>query len=262
MGILNATPDSFSDGGTHQTVDSALRRIDEMVEAGADWIDIGGESTRPGADPVSAEDEWARIGPIFEALASRPILPGLSVDTTKSEVARRALDCGAHVINDVSALTFDPQMADIAASSGAGLILMHMRGEPRTMQSDTHYADLHWEVREHLMSQVRYAFSRQVSPYQLVLDPGIGFGKNVKQNLELVSGLGHLGNLGFPTLVGASRKSFLGKILGGADVPERVHASVAVHVAAALAGAHFVRVHDVKETVQAVRVIDRLIAPA
>lgn len=254
--ILNCTPDSFFDGGRHPDGDALLRRLEEIEAEGADWIDIGGESTRPGADPVDAEEEWRRIAPALDLARRRTSLP-VSVDTTKPEVARRALGAGAVILNDVSGLQFAPEMAELAAAHGAALILMHMRGEPGTMQADPRYDDLVAEVRRFLGSAAASAEARGVGRGSVLLDPGIGFGKTVEHNCELIRRTPDIASLGYPILIGASRKSFIGAILD-AGVDERLEGSLAAHAAAALAGAHVVRVHDVLATVRAVRVIDAL----
>ena len=258
MAVLNVTPDSFSDGGRHDTPDAALRRLEEVWREGADWVDLGGESTRPGAPEVDTETEWARIGTVLVAAQRRGFPLPISIDTTKSEVARRALGAGAAAINDVSGLRFDPAIADLARDFRAVLFLMHMRGNPRTMQQDTHYTDLLGEIRGSLSASIDVARSRGVTSDQIVVDPGIGFGKELDQNLELLGAVPALERLGRPVLIGASRKSFLGRILG--LPPElRGAGSVSAHVGAVLAGAHFVRVHDVGATVEAVRVADEML---
>lgn len=242
MGVLNVTPDSFSDGGRYSDPSRAAERAREMAAAGADLIDIGGESTRPGAAGVSAEEEWSRVGPVFRALADPPV--PLSIDTTKSEVAARALDAGASVLNDVSGLRFDPALGDLAAETGAGLILMHMRGEPRTMQEDVSYGDLIGEIGDHLTRAADRARERGCRREQIVVDPGIGFGKSAHGNLELLGRLAAFADLGLPVLVGPSRKSFIGQIL---DVPvdERVEGTLAACLLAFERGASIFRVHDV-----------------
>jgi dihydropteroate synthase len=256
MGVLNVTPDSFSDGGLHTDSAVAARRVREMASQGARIVDIGGESTRPRSDPVSPEEQWRRIGPVLRAVGTDPPCL-LSVDTTSREVAARALEAGAAVINDVSALG-DPGMARLAAESGAGLILMHMKGRPKTMQVDPEYDDLLGEVGTFLEDRMAAARGAGVHGDQIAVDPGIGFGKTVSHNLDLIAHLGALEALGRPVLVGASRKSFLGAIL---DLPvdEREEGSAAAHVAAVLAGAHIVRAHDVRGTVRAVRTADALL---
>jgi len=259
MGVLNCTPDSFSDGGLYLDPDAAARRIEQIAGEGADWIDIGGESTRPGAEPVDAEEEWRRVAPAFAEARRSGLKQLLSIDTTKAEVARRALDQGAAVLNDVSGLRFDPRLASLAAESGAALILMHMRGEPRTMQADPAYADVTSEILVLLREAAEEARARGVAEDRLVIDPGLGFGKTAEHNLELLRRLPELTALGLPVLVGASRKSFLGKILDLAT-EERLEGSLAAHTAAVLAGAHIVRAHDVRATVRAVRTADALLS--
>jgi len=257
VGILNCTPDSFSDGGRHAEGEAAVRRLAEIVEEGADLCDIGGESTRPGALPVSVEEEWSRVAPVLEAARRLAVPIPLSIDTTKGEVARRALHEGVAVINDVSALRFDPTLGDLAASSGAGIILMHSRGEPRTMQDAPFYQDVAGEVARELERSLAEARRRGVADEQILLDPGIGFAKSAEHNWELLRRLPELTQLGRPLLVGASRKRFLGAVL---DLPpeERLEASLSAHAAAVLAGASLVRAHDVRATVRAVRVADAL----
>ncbi len=243
LGVLNRTPDSFSDGGRYPNEAAAVDRALAMVDAGADLIDVGGESSRPGADPVDAETEWRRVGTVVGALAAEGVL--VSVDTTKSTVARRAIDAGASVINDISGLVADAAVGEVAADTGAGLILMHMRGTPRTMQDDVEYADLPSEVRGFLAEALRRAERAGCDPGQLVVDPGIGFGKSVAGNLELIAELEVLTELGRPVLVGPSRKSFIGSLL---DVPvdQRVEGTIAACVSALERGARLFRVHDVR----------------
>jgi len=244
LGVLNLTPDSFSDGGSYADAGAALARAEQMIEAGAEIIDVGGESTRPGAGPVDAAEEWNRIGTIVEGLALRGI--ATSIDTTKAEVARRAVDSGAVVLNDVSGLQCDPALAEVAAKAGTGLILMHMRGTPRTMQRHVDYGDLVSEVSEGLERSMEIACDRGCAPAQLVVDPGIGFGKSAEGNLELISEVGRLLVLGRPVLVGPSRKSFIGKILG-APVEERLEGTIAACLSALERGARLFRVHDVRQ---------------
>lgn len=242
MGVLNVTPDSFFDGGRHLDPDDAVRRARAMVEAGADLVDVGGESTRPGAEPVPAEREWERIGPVLERLADLPA--PVSVDTTGAAVAERALEAGAAVLNDVSGLRFSPELAELAADAGAGLVLMHMRGNPRTMQEDTAYADLVGEVRGFLAGALEEALARGCDAEQVVLDPGIGFGKSAGGSLQLVARAGDFAVRGRPVMVGPSRKSFIGDTLG-LPVDERVEGTVAACVLALTRGARLFRVHDV-----------------
>ena len=260
MGILNVTPDSFSDGGQFLSVDNALAHAEQMISEGADIIDVGGESTRPGGgEPVSAEDEIKRVVPVIEALAAKTNVP-ISVDTTKSEVARAALDAGAAIVNDVSALRFDFYVADAVARAGAGLVLMHSRGTPATRHRLPPVADIMQEVTHSLRASVNMAERRGVKRESIVIDPGIGFGKSQEQNLELIARLDQLiaAFSDYPLLIGTSRKSFIGRILAREDgtpapAEARLHGTMATITAAILKGAHIVRVHDVKaarETIQ------------
>ena len=260
MGVLNVTPDSFSDGGRFASADAALRRAAEMLEEGADIIDIGGESTRPGAaGAVSIEEELRRVVPVIEALSKSSNIP-LSVDTTKAEVARCALLAGAEIVNDISGLRFDPSLANVAAEARAGLLLMHSRGEMATMHSLPPVTDIIQEVTASLHESILEAERRGVARACLALDPGIGFGKSLEQNLELIARFDQLARVfkGFPLLIGTSRKSFLGRVLAGAPVDERLHGTMATVTAAVLGGAHIVRVHDVKAAVETVRVADAI----
>jgi len=242
LGILNVTPDSFSDGGRWRESGPAVDRGLAMIGEGADLVDVGGESTRPGADPVGVEEEWARVGPVVEELAAAGV--GVTLDTTKAEVARRGLEAGAAAVNDVSGLRFDPGIADACAREGAGLVLMHMRGEPRTMQSDLAYEDLVAEVARFLEAQTRLARRKGVDRDGIAVDPGIGFGKSAEGNLELLARCDAFAALGYPVLVGPSRKSFIGHVL---DLPveERLEGTIAACVAALFRGARLFRVHDV-----------------
>ncbi len=257
MGALNVTPDSFSDGGRFLGQGEALRRMEEMQAGGADIIDIGGESTRPGASPVSEEEELRRVMPAVEAAAGLLDLP-ISIDTTKSGVARAALDAGAEVINDISGLRFDAEMAELAASSGAGLVLMHIRGEPRTMQREVHYDDLMGEIVGELRESTKRALAAGCQAEQLVVDPGIGFGKTAEHNLQVINELGDLVELGYPVLIGPSRKSFIGKALG-LEVGERLEATIAACVVGLLRGARIFRVHDVMEARRALDMAEAIV---
>lgn len=254
MGILNLTPDSFSDGGRFHEPSAALRRAAALVEEGADVLDVGGESTRPGAPPVPAEEERARVVPLIRRLRDELGVP-VSVDTRKAEVARAALDAGAEIVNDVSALG-DPEMAGVVAEAGAGLVLMHMRGTPETMQRHTDYADVAGEVAAELEPRLRLALDAGVAPARVVLDPGIGFAKSFEQNLELIARLRVLGRLGRPVLLGPSRKGFLGALLGGRPAEERAAATAGACVAGLQAGARIFRVHDVRTVRDALLVAD------
>jgi dihydropteroate synthase len=246
MGIVNVTPDSFSDGGQLPGAAEAVAFALDLVRQGADILDVGGESTRPGAEPVSLEEELRRVVPVVAELSARSGVP-LSVDTTKTEVARQALAAGAHIVNDVSALA-DPGMAEVVRSAGAGLILMHRKGTPATMQADPTYDDVVAEVTAFLEARLQQAAKDGIAGRQVVLDPGIGFGKTTGHNLELVANLDQLGRLGRPVCLGVSRKRFLGKLLGRA-VHERLAGSVVVATYALVRGtAQLIRVHDVAAT--------------
>jgi dihydropteroate synthase len=257
MGILNVTPDSFSDGGSFLEPDDAVRHGLEMLESGADLIDIGGESTRPGADPVAAALEIDRVVPVVEGLAQAGAL--VSIDTSKAEVAAAAIAAGAAIVNDVTALG-DVDMASVVAESGAGLVLMHMQGEPRTMQQDPTYEDVVSEVAAGLAATVEAAVAAGINPDQICLDPGIGFGKTVDHNLDLLTlGVERLAETGHPVLVGASRKSFIASLLGPIEPEERDVASAAAHVLAIASGASVLRVHNVVTALRSARIADAIV---
>lgn len=259
MGILNVTPDSFSDGGRFDNVDAALHRAEKMVSEGADLIDIGGESTRPGSERVGPAEETARVVPVIEAICSRFDVP-VSIDTSRADVARAASEAGAEIINDISGLRWDAEIAGVAATFGAGLILMHSRGDFETMHSLPHVESIIDEVVSGLKISVETANSHGVSGQNIALDIGIGFGKSPEQNIELIARLRVLiAELGdYPMLVGASRKSFVGKILGDIPPDERLGGSLAAAAIAVWNGANLVRCHDVRETIQAIRVASEL----
>ncbi len=261
MGILNVTPDSFSDGGKFLDPQAAVAHALAMIEAGADIIDIGGESSRPGSAPVPLDEELRRVIPVVEQLTHYALRitpsPLLSVDTTKAEVARRALDAGAHIVNDISAGRFDPAMLPVAAQASAGVVLMHAQGTPQTMQQAPRYDDAAREVADFLRERIAAAQAAGIGLEQIAVDPGIGFGKTVEHNMELLARLDEFRALGRPLLVGVSRKSFLGRLLG-AEIADRLSASLAAAIWAVQHGANIVRVHDVAETVAALRVIDEL----
>jgi dihydropteroate synthase len=251
MGIVNVTPDSFSDGGVNLDPDAAAAATRRMVEEGAAIVDLGGESTRPGAEGVSVDEELRRVVPVLERLGGA--VP-LSIDTSKAEVALRALDLGAELVNDVTALRGDPAMAEVVAGSDAYLCLMHMLGEPRTMQDDPRYDDVVSDVKAFLEERLAFAVAAGIAEERICVDPGIGFGKTVEHNVELLNRLGELTGLGRPLLFGASRKRFLGRLLGEPEATVGpMPASIAAAVIAVAAGATIVRVHDVRETVEALR---------
>jgi len=252
MGVVNVTPDSFSDGGHFLAADAALTQALAQVREGAAIIDIGGESTRPGADPVTAEEEERRILPVIEALADSIGVP-ISVDTMKADVARRALAAGAAIINDVSALRYDHAMLDVVAEARCPVCLMHMKGQPKTMQDDPRYDNVVDDVLRFFEERMTFALAGGLREEQLMLDPGIGFGKTVSHNLALLAHLDRFTALGRPIVLGASRKRFLGAILG-VEPRERVIGTVATTVIGLMAGAHVFRVHDVKPNYEALRV--------
>ncbi len=251
MGIVNVTPDSFSDGGKYESTEKAVEHALKLVEEGADILDIGGESTRPGATPVSLADELDRVVPVIEQLSKLTQVP-LSIDTYKPQVMQAALDAGADLINDVRALQ-EPGALEIAARSTAGVCLMHMQGLPATMQLDPQYDDVVAEVRAFLAERMAAAEAAGISRSRILLDPGFGFGKRTEHNIALLQGLPEILSLGRPLLVGLSRKSVLGQITGG-DVYVRLHASLAASVISVMKGARIVRVHDVKATADALKV--------
>lgn len=256
MGVVNVTPDSFSDGGKYIDPGTAIARGLDLARDGADIIDIGGESTRPGARPVSIEEEKARVLPVIRGLRQTLSVP-LSIDTYKAEVAQAALDEGADIVNDISALKFDPAMGPLAARECVPVVLMHMQGSPQTMQQRPHYEDVIREVRDFLIHRIRYALDSGVKPGHVIIDPGIGFGKELEHNLALLRGLPALVSLGYPLLVGPSRKTFIGKLLE-AGPEDRLEGSLAAAVAAVLSGAKIIRMHDVKETRRAIRIADAI----
>lgn len=256
MGILNCTPDSFSDGGLFLHTDKALARLDDMIAEGATFIDVGGESTRPGSDPVPVDVELQRVIPVLdEALKKYPNIV-FSVDTTKYEVALEALKLGTHYINDVSGLRNEPRFVDLCLKFGAGIMLMHSIGNPKTMQQNPEYADVLTEVREYLLAKA--LFCQESGVQSVVIDPGFGFGKTLEHNLALLRNLKYITNCEFPVLVGISRKSMLGAITGGKPPEERVAATISAHFFALLHGAKLIRAHDVKEAVDSVAVFEAL----
>jgi dihydropteroate synthase len=258
MGVVNVTPDSFSDGGLFLDAKKAIAHGTELTNDGADILDIGGESTRPGAAPVDADEELRRVLPVIEGLAGGAAR--ISIDTSKAAVASAALEAGATLVNDVSALHGDPEMAGLVAESGTECCLMHMRGEPRTMQEDPQYDDVVSEVKEFLSERLAFAVANGIAEEKIILDPGIGFGKTSEHNLELLRRLDELVALGRPLLVGFSRKSFLGRITGR-EVGDRVASTVAVNVLAYERGARLFRVHDVAPTRDALAVAAATVRP-
>lgn len=254
MGILNVTPDSFSDGGKHlaaaRAVDAALR----MEEDGADIIDIGGESTRPYSDAVAVEEELRRVMPVIEALASRLTIP-ISIDTSKAAVAMAAVDAGAEIINDVTGLEGDPQMPNVAVSRSVGVCVMHMQGTPQTMQDNPSYENVVEEIHDYLVARLAFCLNLGIAKQRVCLDPGIGFGKTHEHNLQLVRGIGRFREIGCPLLVGHSRKGFIGQVLGD-KAADRTAATLGVSMALAAAGVDILRVHDVRFTVDALKLFE------
>ncbi len=252
MGILNVTPDSFSDGGMHLAPEAAIGAALAMEQDGAALLDIGGESTRPGADEVAVEEELRRILPVIQGIRSRSAIP-ISVDTRKAAVAVAALDAGADLVNDVSALRHDPALSEVIRERGVPVILMHMRGDPRTMQREIHYQDLMGEVGAELRQWRQDAIDRGIDASMILVDPGIGFGKSFDHNVEILARFGELAGMG-PVVIGASRKGFIGHLTGRKDPEGRVAGSLGAVAAAAVGGAAIIRVHDVRETVEFLRV--------
>ena len=256
MGVLNVTPDSFSDGGHFFDPNAALRHGINMVDRGADLLDIGGESTRPGSDSVPAEEEWRRISPVIRGLARKVDVP-LSVDTMKADVAANAIEAGAAIVNDVSGLQ-DPAMVRAVSKSHVGVVAMHMLGNPKTMQQHPRYDDVILEVRAFLADRVRVLMAAGLHGETIAIDPGVGFGKTLEHNLALLRHLDRLVALGHPVVIGVSRKSFIERLGGGAS-GERIPGSIAAATLAVSKGAQIVRAHDVAETVQAMRVVDAIV---
>ncbi len=275
MGILNVTPDSFSDGGDFNTVETALIQAVKMIEAGADIIDVGGQSTRPGAEVISLEEELNRVVPVIEVL-SRKIKEGnrkkikegnrqdacstvaISVDTTRAEVARAAIEAGGDIVNDISGATFEAEMLPVVAALGVPIVLMHIKGTPKTMQQLTDYRDLMGEIYQFLESRIEAAMAAGIDQSKIIIDPGIGFAKNHAQNLEILRHLERFKGLNCPILIGVSRKSFIGQILNQPEAKERVWGTAAACVGAIAGSADIVRVHDVKEMFDVCRVADAI----
>lgn len=257
MGILNVTPDSFSDGGICLNTAAAVEQGLRMSEEGADIIDIGGESTRPGAEPVAAEEEIRRTVPVIKALAKKVHIP-ISIDTYKAEVARAALDAGASMVNDISGLRLDPDMPKVVAEYDVPIVIMHIKGNPKNMQENPVYEALLPEIIDYLRISIRLALKFGIKEDRLIIDPGIGFGKTLEHNLEILNNLPLFTQLQKPILVGVSRKAFIGRILGDAPVMERIHGTAAAVAISILKGANIVRVHDVKEMAQVARIADAI----
>lgn len=255
MGILNVTPDSFSDGGLYRNVPEAVSQAERMIEAGADIIDIGGESTRPGSESISLQEEMDRVLPVLKMLMAHDV--EISIDTTKPELALEALIMGANIINDVSGLQYSTLIAEHVATYNAKLVIMHMKGVPKTMQIDLDSKDIISEVTDFFKDQIKVALGKGVKEENIILDPGIGFGKRLKDNICILRELEKLTILGFPLLIGASRKSIIGAICD-AEVEQRLPGSLAIACVAAQRGADIVRVHDVAETVQALKIIEHI----
>lgn len=261
MGVLNVTPDSFSDGGEFNTLEAALVQGQKMVEAGVDIIDIGGQSTRPGSEQITLEDELNRVIPVIQLFRSQSNqlanIP-LSIDTTRAAIAQAAIEAGANLINDISAGTFEPQILSVAAKLDVPIILMHIRGTPKTMQQFTDYQDLIGEIYQFFKERIQVSQNAGINPSNIILDPGIGFAKTYEQNLEILRQLPQLKALGFPLLIGPSRKSFIGHILNQSDPKKRVWGTAAACVAAIVGSGDILRVHDVAEMVDVCRVADAI----
>jgi dihydropteroate synthase len=263
MAILNVTPDSFSDGGEFLSLDDAVRQAEKLIDEGANILDIGGESTRPGGTRVGGDEELRRVLPVIDAVAKRFDIP-ISIDTTRPAVAQAALAAGAEIVNDISGLRFDETIAKAAANASAGLVLMHSRGSFETLHSQPPVEDILTEVAGSLHSSIKIAKRNGVADEQIAVDIGLGFGKTFEQNLELIAKLGKIVAefKEYPVLVGASRKSFIGKVLGNVPAGERLGGSLAAAVVAVMNGARIVRVHDVKETVNAIRMTSQITSPS
>ena len=258
MGVLNVTPDSFSDGGQFNEINSAILHVDKMLKNGADIIDIGGESTKPGSEPVSANEESKRIVPIIKAIKNeyKDIL--ISVDTYKSSVAKKAIEAGADFVNDISGLTFDDEMVSLLAQRNIPVVIMHINGKPKTMQKNILYSDLISDMKRFFIKQCEYAINSGIKENNIIIDPGIGFGKTFDHNFTLLKRLKEFEDLGFPILIGPSRKAFIGDVL---NLPsnERVEGTIATIVAGILNGANIIRVHDVKEIKRAIIVTEKIL---
>ncbi len=257
MGVLNVTPDSFSDGGLYFEKSIAIERAKEMVEDGADIIDIGGESTRPGAEPVSLDEELNRTIPVIETLSKEIKVP-ISIDTYKSIVAEKAINAGASIVNDISGLRFDPEMAEVIAKHKVPVVIMHIKGTPRNMQKEPFYENLIIEIKNYLEDSINIALSAGIEKDKIIIDPGIGFGKTFEHNLEIIHKLSEFTIFGRPILIGLSRKAFIGKILNNAPPRERVEGTAAAVAISIMNGANIIRVHDVKQMAMVAKVADAI----
>ncbi|OIO72350.1 MAG: dihydropteroate synthase [Elusimicrobia bacterium CG1_02_37_114] len=261
MGILNVTPDSFYDGGRYRTINSTIRHVEDMISCGADIIDVGGESTRPGAKPVSLEEERQRVLPVINEIKKHFDIP-VSVDTYKSEIARQALEAGAGMVNDISGLRYDRDMVKLISERKASVVIMHMQGTPRSMQDKPYYKNVVDEIKEFFERQIKFAINNGIKKEYIMLDPGIGFGKTTQHNVEILKNLHEFTKLGFPLMVGTSRKSFIGKILGTEQAPlppqDRLVGTITTCMWAVINGANFLRVHDVKEIKHVLKILEDL----
>ncbi len=257
MGVLNVTPDSFSDGGLYNRRDVAVEHALRLADEGADIIDIGGESTRPGSEPVSPDEEIRRTIPVIELLAKKINIP-ISIDTCKAAVAKRALDAGSSMVNDISGLRFDPEMPEVVARHKVPIVIMHIKGNPKDMQVNPEYEALIPEIMDYLRGSIRLAVDSGINEDMIIIDPGIGFGKTFDHNLEILKNLNEFALLGKPLLVGPSRKAFIGKILGDLPASDRLEGTAAAAAIAIMNGANIIRVHDVKEMVRVARVADAI----
>lgn len=262
MGVLNVTPDSFYNGGKYTTVDKALKRVEEMVNDGADIIDVGGESTRPGSTPVSVDEELGRVIPVIQEVKKRFNVT-ISVDTYKSKVAEEAVCSGATIVNDVYALRYDEKMIEIVKKYDTKIVLMHMQGTPQTMQINPQYEDVVKEIRDFLEERINFCLQNGIAKQNIIIDPGIGFGKTTLHNLQILKNLNEFKKLDVPLLVGVSRKSFIGRILGSENSPiqpeERLVGSLAVQMFSILNGVDIIRTHDVKETFQTIKILSSIL---
>ncbi len=258
MGILNVTPDSFSDGGKYAGIKEALSFAQQMVKDGVDIIDIGGESSRPGSNPVSLDEELKRVIPIITKIREHSTIP-ISIDTTKADVARQAISAGADIVNDISALRFDSEMVDVIAENRTPVILMHMLGDPKTMQADPIYFDCVNEIMQFFSERIHFCLNNGIQREKIILDPGIGFGKKLSDNLALINKIGQFKTFGCPVLLGASRKSFIGMITGDKKSPEkRIGGSLAAAITGIQNGVDILRVHDIAETIEAIKLLKAL----